>query len=433
MNNKILSLIALLVGTFFSLSCVPLSVHAEGKVYLDITASGSRKINMAVPPFPSSAQGGDSQAFGRELATTLEKALDFHGIFSIIPEQKYAGSNSPDWKQIGADYAILGSYAILPTGVNFEMRLLDVGKGEMILGKKYTATMEQKQEILFKFCDSVIKELTGEQGIASTQIAFISDSTGPKEAYITNILGDKTRQVTRHRNLVISPRFTPDGQSLSYSSYHKGNQNLYITDLNQSTTTQALSRSKGMNLGPAWSPDGQKMVLTMSKDGNPDLYMLDRQGNVLEQLTRRTGINVSASWSPDGRRIAFVSDRSGKPQIYIMDLNSKNVKRITFKGTENAEPSWSPKGDLLAYSSLTNGSYQICIIPPEEGATPIQVTKDSGHHESPDWSPDGKQLIFSKREGGSQRIYAILKNGTFQRQLFSLKGNQTYPRWSAKK
>ncbi|MDD3815736.1 MAG: LpqB family beta-propeller domain-containing protein, partial [Desulfocapsaceae bacterium] len=330
-------------------------------------------------------------------------------------------------------YTILGSYTIFPTGINYEMRLLDVGSGDMVLGKKYTGTAEQKQEIIFKFCDSVIKELTGEQGIASSQIAFISDSTGAKEAYLTNILGDKTRQITRHRNLVISPRFTPDGQSLSYTSYHKGNQNLYITDLNQSTSTQVLSRRKGMNLGPAWSPDGQRMILTMSKDGNPDLYMLDRQGNVLEQLTKRSGINVSAAWSPNGQTIAFVSDRSGKPQIYLMDLGSKNVQRLTFKGTENAEPSWSPKGDLLAYSSLTNGSYQICTITPQQGATPFQVTKDAGQHESPDWSPDGKQLIYSQREGGARKIFAILKNGTFQRQLFSLKGNQTYPRWSSTK
>ena len=431
--NKIRSIFTILFGVLLLLSTSSLSAHAEGKVYLDITASGTRKINMAVPAFTNTAQPGDSQGLGRELANTLERALEFHGIISIIPNQNYAGSGSPDWKQLGADYTILGSYSTSPAGINFEMRLLDIAKGDTILGKQYTGTTEQKQEIIFKFCDNVIKELTGEQGVASSQIAFISDSAGAKEAYLTNILGDKTRQITRHRNLVISPRFTPDGQSLSYSSYHKGNQDLYITNLNQSTTTEALSRRKGMNLAPAWSPDGQKMVLTMSKDGNPDLYLLDRQGNVLEQLTARSGINVSAAWSPDGRRIAFVSDRSGKPQVYLMDINTKNVQRLTFQGTENAEPSWSPKGDLLAFSSLTNGSYQICTIHPEVGATPVQVTKDSGHHESPDWSPDGKQLIFAKREGGGQKIFAILKNGTYQRQLFSIKGNQTYPRWSSKK
>ncbi len=431
--NKIRSLILLLLGIGLFLSATAQPIRAEAKVYLDITASGSRKINMAVPWFSNSAQPGELQAFGRELASILEKALEFHGIIAIIPNQNYAGNNNPDWKQLGADYTVLGSYAMSPAGVNYEMRLLDVAGGAMILGKQYTGTAEQKQDIIFKFCDSVIKELTGEEGIATSQIAFIADSTGTKEAYLTNILGDKVRQVTRHKNLVVSPRFTPNGQNLSYTSYHKGNQNLYITNLNQSTRTQVLSKRKGMNLGPAWSPDGQRMILTLSQDGNPDLYLLDRQGNIIEQLTRRTGINVSAAWSPDGNTIAFVSDRSGKPQIYLMDINTRNTKRLTFKGTENAEPSWSPKGDLLAYSSLTSGSYQICTIAPQEGATPLQVTKDSGHHESPDWSPDGKQLIFSKRVGNNQRIFAILKNGSYQRQLFSIKGNQTSPRWSTKK
>lgn len=423
--NKIRSAFILLFSAILIFSSSVCSAWAEGKVYLDITASGTRKINMAVPPLTGS---GGSAALGQELATILEKALEFHGIIAIIPRRNYSGS-SPNWKQLGADYTIQGTYTATSSGLNLELRLIDVATNSMLLGKKYSGSLEQKQDMLFKYCDLVIKELTGEPGVAFSQIAFISNGTGAKEAYLTNILGDRIRQITRHRNLVISPRFTPDGRSLSYSSYHKGNQDLYITELNQSTSTQALSRRKGMNLGPAWSPDGRKMVLTMSKDGNPDLYLLDRQGNILEQLTSRSGINVSPAWSPDGRKIAFVSDRSGKPQIYLMDLATRNVKRITFKGTENAEPAWSPKGDLLAYSCLLNGLYQICTTIPEEGATPVQVTKDSGHHESPDWSPDGKQIIFVKREGGTQKIHAVLKNGTFQRQLFSLKGNQTYPRW----
>ncbi len=423
-----LFLVRLSLAILLSFISMVSDAQAEGKVYLDITASGSRKINMAVPSFT-----GPSADLSRELATTLEKSLEFHGIIAIIPQQKYAGSASPDWKQLGADYVVLGSYDGSPSAINFEMRLLDVASGAMLLGKKYTAASDQKQSIIFKYCDQVINELTGEPGIATSQIAFISDSNGPKEAYISNILGDKVRQITRHRNLVISPRFTPDGLSLSYSSYHKGNQNLYITELNQSTTTTTISRHKGMNLGPAWSPDGSKCVLTLSKDGNPDLYLMDRAGNIIEQLTSRSGINVSASWSPDGSRLAFVSDRSGKPQIYLMDLASKSVKRLSYQGTENAEPVWSPKGDMLAFSSLTGGSYQICMMAPQERAQQIQVTKDGGHHESPDWSPDGKQIIFSKREGGGQKIYAILKNGSFQRQLFAIKGNQTYPRWAAKK
>ncbi|MDP3695820.1 MAG: protein TolB, partial [Desulfocapsaceae bacterium] len=149
--NKIHSTITLLFGILLLLSNDTLSAHAEGKVYLDITASGTRKINMAVPSFTNTAPSGDSRAFGHELAGTLEKALEFHGIISIIPNQNYAGSGSPDWKQLGADYTILGSYSMSPVGMNFEMRLVDIAKGDTILGKQYTGTAEQKQEIMFKF------------------------------------------------------------------------------------------------------------------------------------------------------------------------------------------------------------------------------------------------------------------------------------------
>lgn len=406
------------------------SSQAQDIVYLDITSPEARKINIAVPWFVNKGQPEQLQPFGRELAETLSNTLIFHGIFTLIDEERYGKRQNGDWKGLGADFVVLGSYSLSGKGIQLELRLLDVAGGDMLMGKRYNGTREQQQDMLFKFCDAVIKELTGQSGIATSQIAFVSDRSGHKEVYLTDILGKEERQVTRHKNLAISPRFIPGGRYLTYTSYHSGNQNLYITDLQQSKTTRPLSRRKGMNLAPAWSSDGDKMVLTLSQDGNPDLFLMDRKGKILKQLTRRSGINVSPSWSPDNKRLAFVSDRSGRPQIYLMDMDSGKVQRLTFKGSENAEPCWSPNGDLIAYSSLVDGFYQLFTIAPEPGASPTQVTKGSAHHESPSWSPDGKQILFSLRDGQEQKIYAVMKNGSFQRQLFKFPGNQTYPRWT---
>jgi len=364
---------------------IPLHVQAQDIAYIDITSPEARKINIAVPWFVNSRQPATLQVYGRELADTLGKALAFHGIFSLIPAQQYAKVQDANWKSLGADFVVLGNYTSSAKGVKMEIRLLDVAGGDMLMGKRYNGTRNQEQDMLFKFTDAVIKEMTGGAGIASSKIAFVSDKNGFKEVYTTDILGKKTRQVTRHKNLVVSPRFLPGGRFLSYTSYHSGNQNLYITDLSQSKTTRPLSRRNGMNLAPAWSPDGKRMILTLSKDGNPDLFMCDRKGKIIKQLTRRSGINVSPTWSPDGKQIAFVSDRSGRPQIYTMELKSGRVQRITFKGSENAEPSWSPNGDLIVYSSLINSSYQIFTIAPRQSGTPRQVTSDPGHHESPTW------------------------------------------------
>jgi TolB protein len=405
------------------------TAFAEERAYLDITSPAARKINIAVPSFVNQESQDQQEPLGRELADTLRKALQFHGIISIVPVTSYGDSPASAWADLGIDFVILGQYSASSGSLALQLRLLDVTSGGILTGKEYNGPMSQKDEMLFKFCDNVIKEVTGEKGIAWSQIAFVSTNNKVKEVFITDILGLHFRQVTRHRNLVVSPRFTPDGLFLSYTSYHTGNQYLYITDLRQSEVTHALSRQAGMNLAPAWAPDGRTMIVSLSINGSPDLYRMDIRGNILEQLTQNAGVNVSPSFSNDGARIVFVSDRTGKPQLYLMDLANKNVQRLTFTGSENAEPDWSPKEDLIVYSSLIDGLYQICTIKPDPHAAPTQITKDQTRNEQPAWSPDGNQIVFSKRKGGNYKIYVILKDGSFERQLFSYQGSQSYPRW----
>ncbi|MBW2658996.1 MAG: PD40 domain-containing protein [Deltaproteobacteria bacterium] len=406
------------------------SAIAAGRVYLDITAPETRKINMAVPWFTSKNTANQNKSRGSELADTLAKALKFHGIISILPTKNYGGSHTADWKKQGVDYAVLGQYTASGDSLKLEMRLLDVASDEIIMGKSFSGSRKKKEEMLYKFCDHIIKTFTGNEGIANSKIVYVSRVKKIKEVYLTDILGKKVRQITRHRNLTVSPRFKPGGNFLTYTSYHTGNQNLYITDLRQSRTTRVLSRRKGLNLAPAWSPDGKYMILTLSVSGTPDLFLLDSKGKIIEQLTRKTGINVSPTWSPDGNHIVFVSDRSGKPQLYHMDLKSRKINRLTFEGIENAEPNWSPTDNTIVYSSLRDGVYQLFMLKPLEGGEPVQLTTDLSHHESPAWSPDGNQIIFAKRDGKDNHIYAILKNGSYQRRILNLPGSQTYPQWS---
>jgi len=400
------------------------------RVYLDITASETRKINFAVPWFKNNSMTSQHQLLDRQLAGILGKSLVFHGIISVIPTSNYGGTQNSDWKRFGADYAILGQYEATADSLKLEIRLLDVAANEVIMGKSFSGSLQQKEKMLFKFCDSVIETLTGKPGIASSRIAFVNGVERVKEVYLTDILGTGFRQITRHKHLTVSPRFVPGGSFLTYTSYHSGNQNLYITDLRQDKVTRVLSRRKGLNLAPAWSADGKSMVLTLSQAGNPDLYLTNAKGEIIEQLTKRAGINVSPTWSPDGNHLVFVSDRSGKPQLYLMEMRTRKIRRLTFEGTENAEPNWSPTEDLIVYSSLRNGVYQLFTLNPLRNDPPVQLTNDLSYHESPCWSPDGNQVIFTKRDGNKNRIYGILKNGSFQRRLFTLPGSQNYPQWS---
>ncbi|BHH83301.1 Tol-Pal system beta propeller repeat protein TolB [Desulforhopalus sp. 52FAK] len=424
--NKTFLVVLLSLLYFF----VALPVSGAERVYLDISTTETRKIKIAVPWFQNTNMPKQKQKLGRDVADTLAKALKFHGIISIIPTSNYGGTQDANWASLGADYAILGNYSPTASAIKFEMRLYDVAGKEVIMGKTFSGSLQQKDKILFKFCDSVIESLTGMPGIAATRIAFVNRVNNVKEVYLTDILGRQVRQVTRHKHLTVSPRFVPKSNALTYSSYHTGNQNLYITDLSQSKTTRALSRRKGLNLAPAWSPDGRFMVLTLSKNGTPDLYLTDNKGKIIDQLTSRAGINVSPTWSPDGNHIVFTSDRSGKPQLYIMDYRTRKVSRLTYEGSENAEASWSPTENLIVYSSLRDGVYQLFTMDPLQKSSPQQVTEDLSHHESPSWSPDGQQIIFAKRDGKRNQIYCIMKNGSYQRRIFTLSGSQTYPQWS---
>jgi len=404
---------------------------AQARVYLDITSPDFRKVPVAVPYFSNKNKPDRTNKTDRDMAALLTDALEFHGFINVVPPEKYDGSINTDWLNLGVDFTILSEYVITAEGVTFEFRLVDIAEGRMLIGKRYKASWDIRHKIVLKFCDEVIYQLTGEPGISMSNIAFASEATGHKEIFVADVLGRNIKQITRHKNLTVSPKFSPDGKLLAYTSYHPGNPNLYITNWEEAKSTKAISRRSGLNLAPAWSPDGKTMVITLSMDGNPDLYLINVKGTVLSRLTKNTGINVSPTWSPDGKHIAFVSDRSGNPQIYVMNVKTKSVRRITFQGNDNTEPSWSPNGEWIAYAGLYEGRYQIFSIKPE-GGVPLQLTWYHDDHESPSWSPDGRQIVFTRLHNNDKDICTVFRNGTGFRTLFRLKGHQSSPDWSTR-
>ncbi len=421
--------ISLALFFFLLVGFVP-QVQAE-RVYLDITASDVRKVVVAIPDFQDQKTGAPDETTGRKMADLLGRALEFHGFVRVVDPKSYGTAPDVNWTDYGVDYVVRGQFNRSGRELVVEGRLQDIAENRMLAGRRYKGAARQQDDMILRLADALVKEFTGEPGISRTSIAYVSDETGAKEVFLGDVMNLGRRQITRHKHLCVSPRFTPDGNFLAYTTYHRANQDLYITDLRQNKVTRSLSRRKGMNLAPAFSPDGKTMVVTLSKDGSPDLYLMTREGKIIKRLTARMGINVSPSFSPDGKTMVFVSDRSGQPQLYLMNMSSGKVQRLTFEGKENSEPSWSPKGDRIAYTGRIGGRYHLFTINPK-GGRPTQVTSEWGDYESPTWSPDGKQLAFSRRRNGHSEICRIFANGKGMQVLFSLKGNQSYPRWSSR-
>ncbi len=416
------------------LVCFAVLVPAVSRaiVYLDITSAEMKKLSVAIPAFvESGAPGGGGTGKGQEMADLVAKALIFHGFVSVIPASSYHNTQDANWASLGADYAVLCSYGSQGGEMALESKVIDVHANKTLADKRYVAPWAKARTTLLKLSDDVIFQLSGEEGVSNTDIAFVSNKSGYKEVWVCDVLGDHLRQVTRHHSLCVSPRFSPDGGRLAYTSYHRGNPDLYVTDLSQSKYTKAISWQPGLNMAPAWAADGQTMIVTLSRDSTADLYRMTTNGRIVDRLTKGEGINTSACWSPDGRRIAFTSDRSGTPQIYIMDVGSRQTQRLTFSGKENTGPSWSPKGDLIAYTGRADGGHQIFVISPD-GGEPKQVTQYWGNYDSPSWAPDGRQLVVTRDRGPQQKdLCRIFLKGGGLTPLFPNAGRQqAYPQWS---
>jgi TolB protein len=422
-KHIVLTILSLFIGIF-------LSHTASGRIYLDITSPDFQKMPIAVPFLLDKAKADITSSEGKEMARLIGKGLEFHGFVSVVPADSYGGKQDVDWSAHGVDYAVLGQFEHGETETTIELRFVDVQKNEMIFGKRYRGSWDKRKQILFKFCDDIIEKLTGEKGVCQSNIAFVSDLSKHKEIYITDVLGEQIKQVTSFGDIALSPRFSSDGQKLFYTSYHKGNPDLYLSDIYDKEITTSFSSYKGLNMTPAFSPGGKKMAVTLSKDGNPDLYLLSNNGTILKQLTKYSGINVSPSWSPDGNQLAFVSDRSGSPQIYIMDVDKDKTRRITYIGSYNTSPNWSPKGDLITYAGFYEGNYQIFTINPDGAAPPTQVTTTWGDHEAPSWAPDGRQIVFARRRDNNQELCKIFRNGIGLTPILQMSGNQSLPQWS---
>ncbi len=406
------------------------STPVRARVYLDITSADLRKVPIAVPHFINKQHPETITAKDSEMADLAGRALSLHGFISIIPPESYNHDRGTNWKTAGADFVVLGSYETDRTSnMILEMRLINSSDSRMIAGTRYKAPWSKSSSLIRKFCDEAIYKLTGVRGISNTKIAYVSDASGHKEVYVADILGENVRQVTNHHSITVSPRFSPDGKKLTYTSYHRGNPNLYITNLDQSKTTKAISWRPGLNVAPTWSPDGKTMIITLSKDGNPDLYLIKSNGRIIRRLTKNNGINISASWAPDGKHFTFVSDRSGTPQIYIMGLNTRITKRLTYEGIENTTPNWSPDGKMIAYTGRVDSTHQIFIIG-TDGGEPTQLTRYWGDYESPSWSPDSRQLIFSRARNNKKQLCRIFIKGQGVIPLLNLKGHLAFPQWS---
>lgn len=409
------------------LACMPMRLNAAQKVYVDITSPFMKRIPVAVPPPVIQGNSFEDRLAARNIAKILSADLEFTGFFSVPDPSEYGERQDIDWKKFPVEYVVKSRMLHDAASLTMEFRLLEASTGELVTGVKYHGSMADQRIMAHRFCEKIVKAVTGESGITLSRILFVGTKERVREIYSADFDGYNIRRETSDRTIVLSPRYSPDGNFIAYTSYRPGRPCLYIKNIRTGKTSR-LACYRGSNLAPAWHPGGRQLAVTLSMDGTSDIYLIDITGRIIKRLTWGNSINISPSWSPDGKKLVFVSDRSGSPQLYILNVGSGSVRRLTFKGTYNTDPQWSPRGDRIVYCSRTDGKFQIFTIAPG-GGDPQQFTFVNSN-ENPSWSPDGRQIIFSTASSGSSGILNVMyANGTGKRKLVSFGEKAAMPFW----
>lgn len=429
-------------GLSFICSLIALTLALHGMshaqtIELDISRPSIQRIPIAVPDFKHLS--AEQTQLSREMGALLASDLDFSGVFrpldpkGFLEDPQAMGINAPeikfpDWKRLGADFLVRGSYQVQGSSFRLEGRLFDVVGARMVKGKVYEGDVRNWRSMVHDFADEILMALTGERGVFDTKIAYVQNTGRGKEIFYCDFDGGNPVQVTHDNSIALSPNWSRDMSQLAYVSYRDGFPKIYSLNVN-SGAQSLISGFPGTNISPAWRPGRNELAVTMTRDGNPDIFLLSSSGQVLQKLVHGWSINVSPDWSPDGRKLAYVSNESGNPQIYVLDIGTGQKKRLTFRGNYNTSPAWSPKGDWIAYSGVSGGHHNIFIIRPDGGEA-RQLTNGEGNNESPTWSPDGRMIAFSSTRQGGPSIWVLMTNGTGVRRLSRQPGAQELPDWS---
>lgn len=376
---------------------------------LRIEPDAFQPIPIAIPPF---VPGGPADAdVGNGVAQVITNNLKRSGLFAPIDPSAYieritnfdAQPQFPSWKQINAQVLLVGRATRQGDGrLKAEFRLWDVGSGQQLAGQQYVTSPEFWRRIAHIISDQVYTKMTGEKGYFDSRVVFV-DESGPSERRVKRLAlmdqdGANVRYLTRGADLVLTPRFSPSSQEITYMEFGQGDPKVYLFNI-ETGQREIVGNFPGMSFSPRFSPDGQRIILSLQQGGNSNLFVMDLRSRTTTRLTDTPAIDTSPCYSPDGSQICFESDRGGKPQIYIMPASGGQAQRISFGDGTYSTPVWSPRGDYIAFTKQGGGQFAIGVIKPDGSGERILTA--GFHNEGPTFAPNGRVLMFFRDPGGN--------------------------------
>ena len=396
-------------------------------VELNITQGTIQPLPIAIADF--AGDGSIDPQVARDVSNVVANDLRASGLFIPIDqaafiEQGVGTDTMPrfeDWRVVNAQALVVGRIGASEGRLRAEFRLWDVFAGKQLAGEQFFARPKDARRIGHIIADAIYERITGEKGYFDTRIVFV-DESGPKNKRMKRLAimdqdGFNVRLLTTGQNLVLTPRFSPSTQEITFTSFEAETPKVYLLNI-ETGQKEIVGTFPGMTFAPRFSPDGQRIVMSLERDGNSNLFAMDLRSRRTLQLTNDNAIDTAPCYSPDGRQIVFETDRDGSRQIYVMDATGANPHRISRGQGSYSTPVWSPRGDLIAFTKMTAGKFLIGVMKPDGSGE--RILTEGFHNEGPTWAPNGRVLMFFRESpgaAGGPKLYTIDLTGYNERQV----------------
>jgi len=408
---------------------------AYALVEININKGNVEPLPIAITDFISN---GD---IGQRISGVVAADLQRSGLFAPINKSAFiekitnpdAAPRFEDWRSLNAQALVTGRVTQEGDGrLRAEFRLWDTFAGQQMTGQQFYTQPENWRRVAHIIADAIYEKITGEKGYFDTRVVFVAES-GPKTARKTQLGimdqdGFNTRMLTDGSDLVLTPRFSPNRQEVTYMSFANQQPRVYLLQL-ETGQREVVGNFPGMTFSPRFSPDGQKVIMSLQQEGNSNIYTMDLRSRTTTRLTSTAAIDTSPSYSPDGTQIAFESDRGGKQQIYVMNADGSNQHRISFGDGSYSTPVWSPRGDLIAFTKQGGNTFSIGVMKPDGSGE--RLLTSGFHNEGPTWAPNGRVLMFFRQPAGAggPQLYSIDLTG-YNEQPIKTPTFASDPAWS---
>jgi TolB protein len=403
-----------------------INTERAGAVEAVVVGGKINPLPIAISPFIS---GGGSEEAGATIAEVITNNLGNSGYFRPLDPQSFIEQisefgkepNFGNWRQIQAQALVTGQVFLDGGKVRAEFRLWDVNTQQQLAAQQFTASPKSVRRIGHLISDVIYKALTGIDGYFDTRVVFV-DESGPKDHRIKKLAimdqdGFNPRTLTNGNDLVLTPRFSPNSQEITYMSFGNSTPRVYLLNID-TKQREIVGEFPNMSFSPRFSPDGQKVIMSLQEGGNSNIYELDLRSRGVQQLTNVPAINTAPSYSPDGSQITFESDRGGTQQIYVMNADGSGQNRISFGDGRYSTPVWSPDGNYIAFTKQGGGKFAIGVMKPDGSGE--RILTEGFHNEGPTWAPNGRVLMFfrdSPGEGGGPQLFSVDITGYNERQV----------------